>query len=394
MRIIHVITRFVRGGADENTLLSCNGQAARGHEVHLVHGVDAHPKLQAQLDTRVHVHVIPSLVRDIHPAKDVMAMLALWRLIGRIAPDIVHTHTSKAGVLGRLAGWLGRAEAIVHGVHILPFLNSGPAERWLYLVVERALAPLTHAFLDVSAGMRDACLAHGVGDGTRHWVVPSGMDTRRFQAAADRKRFRRPEVLASRPDAEVVFMAAAFEPRKRHLALLELFQHVARVRPNAVLVLAGEGPERLGVEEKVRQLGLENRILFLGFVENIEEWLAHSDVCVLTSEREGLPRVVVQYALACRPVVATRLPGIEAVVRDGETGFLVEPTRLEEMAKRIIAILSDRAVADRLSDAARGLNLLPWSAEAMVDSIECVYASIISRSPGTPLKLRTNPRLQ
>ena len=159
LTIAHVITRFIRGGADENTRLSCNAQAAAGHRVALIFGREAHEEMLAALDPRVERIRIDALVRRIDPVCDALTLMSLVRTLRDLKPDIVHTHTSKAGILGRLAGRIARAKAIVHGVHILPFLNVRRFKRWVFLAVERLTAPLTDAFVSVSPKMQECCLA-------------------------------------------------------------------------------------------------------------------------------------------------------------------------------------------------------------------------------------------
>ena len=183
LRITHVITRMIRGGADENTLLSCNHQARHGHDVRLICGSEHSTAILERLDPAVSVEVLPSLVRELDPRRDMRAVWELTRSLRDTRPQVVHTHTSKAGIIGRVAARLAGVPAIVHGVHILPFLNVGRLQRLAYLGAERAVAAITDAFVDVSEGMRDVGLAHRVGPPERHVVIPSGMDLDRFADA-------------------------------------------------------------------------------------------------------------------------------------------------------------------------------------------------------------------
>src|SRR5689334_9112033 len=181
MRIAHVITRLIQGGADENTLLSCNGQAALGHEVHLIFGSETSPAMIGRLHPLVRPHQIADLGRAVAPFKDARATASLTSLLHRLKPQILHTHTSKAGVVGRVAASVAGTPGIVHGIHILPFLNVGRTERMAYLAAERLLASVTDAFVSVSRGMQELALAHGIGTARKHVVVPSGMDLDRFR---------------------------------------------------------------------------------------------------------------------------------------------------------------------------------------------------------------------
>ena len=191
LRIAHVITRLINGGADENTVISCNQAVSSGHYVVLVHGAQTRPEILATVDERVKIVELPSLVRPIAPLGDMKALGDLVRTFHRLRPDVVHTHTSKAGILGRLAARAASVPVVVHGVHIVPFVNVGQLETFAYLKAERAVQGLTHAFIDVSPGLRDLCVTAGVGAPDRHHVVESGFDLSRFPQCDSARRLAR-----------------------------------------------------------------------------------------------------------------------------------------------------------------------------------------------------------
>lgn len=378
--IVHAITRFIRGGADENTLITCNGQAARGHRVHLVVGEETHDDMLARLDERVGVHRLGTLVRSIHPLNDMRALAALWSLFRALKPDIVHTHESKAGIIGRLAAWLASVPAIVHGVHILAFVGMRGPKRHLYLTLERLVAPMTDIFVDVSDGMRAACLGARVGRADNHHVVASGMDVSLYRDAAAPADWSElvpreavaPDLRDGRP--QFVLAAGALEPRKRIGEFLEVFGRITARCPNAVLLIAGDGMLREKITRRIAALGLDGRALLLGHRDDLERLIALADVCVHTAMREGLPRVVVQYVMAGRPVVATRLPGIERVVADGGNGCLIAAERLDEVEAKIVDLLRKPDLRMSFAAAARAIDVSEWDASLMVERIETLYA--------------------
>lgn len=387
MRIAHLITRLIQGGADENTLLSCNAQALRGHEVHLIFGAEFSPAMVGRVHPLVRRHQIGALGRAIAPLRDAGAAWSVAALLRQIRPQIVHTHTSKAGAIGRMAATLAGVPGVVHGIHILPFLNVGRAERLAYLVAERALAPVTHAFVSVSDGMSSSALAHGIGPAHKHTVVPSGMDLARFRDAGPVEPAAVAAAFHVAPDVaaglKLVVMVAALEARKRVAEFLEVFAGVAAADANAALVVLGEGREREAVLERAAALGLASRVALPGFRNDVERWIARAHVCVLASEREGLPRAVVQYVLARRPVVATALPGLEALVHDQVTGVLVPVDRLDLMAAPLGRILAEPALAAAMSHAAGRIDLTPWSTSSMVARLEDVYRTVLHRPTGS-----------
>ena len=380
--ITHIITRMIRGGADENTLLSCNHQARLGHEVRLICGREYSTAILERLDPAVSVEVLSSLVRELDPRRDLRAVLDLTRSLRSTRPHVVHTHTSKAGIIGRVAARLAGVPAIVHGVHIQPFLNVGRLQRLAYLGAERAVAAVTDAFVDVSEGIRDAGLAHRVGRPDRHVVIPSGMDLDRFvdaqpvAAGEIQAAFARPTPMPE--DGQLLVMVAALEVRKRVLEFLDVMATIHSHRPNVFLVVLGEGNERGRILDRAEALGMADRVALLGYRDDVERWIAAADVCVFASEREGLPRAVVQYVLAGRPVVATALPGIERVVRHGISGLLVPPDRLPLMAPAIERLLDHPRVAASFRQAALALDLSSWSVDRMVDQLDDVYAHVLT----------------
>jgi glycosyltransferase involved in cell wall biosynthesis len=390
MRICHINTRFLRAGCEENTAITCNGLVARGHQVSLVHGREFQAEMCAQLDPAVERHQIPDLVHEISPALDLTALIATCRLLRRIRPDVVHTHTSKAGIIGRFAARMTGIRHVVHSVHILPFVNVSPAQRLLYLHLERLAARGTTAFIDISDTMRDLCVAARVGDADCHHVVLSGMDTRKFRAIgrpADWRSVIDPQQVGV-ADPKFLLLAGIFEPRKRQRDFLPIFRRIADADPRAVLLFAGEGKDRGVIETEIGRLGLEGRVLCLGFRSDLERLIALADICVQTSMREGLPRTVIQYALGGRAVVATHTPGVDRIVAQGQTGFLVPLDDLDAMETPILKLLSDADLRQRMEDAARGLDLSGWDADHMVDRINSIYEGIARPSPRIAIAAR------
>lgn len=381
-RVVHIITRFIRGGADENTLLTCNGQVALGYEIHLVVGAETHPDILMRLDKRVMVHTLPSLIRSIHPVKDICAFWYCFTLIQFLKPDIVHTHESKAGILGRWAAWLARVPCIIHGVHILAFVGGKGVSRFFYRAVERATSFVTSAFIDVSEGMKAECLAVGIGREDNHFVISSGMDIERFRRTALLSHQPNPldtsilaEELRTGP-VQFLLMAGALEPRKRVLEFLPVFARVIEDIPRAVLLVCGEGPLMANLHKRIASLGLSGRVLPLGHRDDLEFLIAISDVCVHAAEREGLPRVVVQFVAGRKPVVTTDLPGIERVVINGVNGIIVPRDDLSALGAHVTGLLHDKEKCAAMSQNAALVDLSAWDADHMVLSIHEVYRSL------------------
>lgn len=382
MIVIHVITRFMRGGADENTALSCNEQVRNGRQVYLIFGRDFSAEMLATLDHRVRIVRVPELVREVSLHLDLLALFRLVALFAQIKPHIVHTHTSKAGAVGRLAALFARCPVIIHGVHILPFVEVSAVQRFFYLFIERILAPTTHAFVSVSDGMRAICIEQAVGSTRQHHVIASGMNLSSFSAAAPLSESELRELIPHYDqDRPLVVLASALERRKRQYDFLPVFKQVLLHHPTAVLVLLGEGADKDAILERIDALGLNSNVYLAGFRDDLARWLAAASVCILTSEREGLPRVVVQYVAASKPVVVTALPGIGEVVRHDHNGFVVKLDDLPRFADYISLILSSPKLAERLAQGAKEVNLEPWDARRMTSELETLYEALLKAKP-------------
>ncbi|MCJ2053859.1 glycosyltransferase [Methylobacterium sp. J-070] len=374
LKIAHIITRMIRGGADENTMLSCNAFAERGHDVTLLCGNEVEPEMLARAHPRVTTIRIPSLVRPINPIADAAALMSLRMHLQAIRPDIIHTHTSKAGILGRAAAIRMRSSAVIHGIHILPFVNVGAAQRAIYLGLERALVRATDQYVSVSAGMRDIAVAHGLGGADVHHVVASGMDIGAFQRLADRNRAPAP---GNDNRTFKVLYLANYEARKQHARLIDEIAAQATRFADTTFLLAGQGRERDALEEMVQRRGLAQRVKILGYVEATSDLIASADLCVYCSEREGLPRAIVQYCATGRPIVAFHLPGIEAVLHHGHNGYLCPQGDFIDLFARIRGLLDDEATRQRMADNAAAVDLSEWGADRMYLRLNDIYRSAL-----------------
>ncbi len=386
MKIVHVLTRLLRGGSEENTLACCFAQVKHGHEVLLIHGNEYDAPLQASVAKAMRVVTLDTLVHPLSPSSDIVALTQLNRLLLEWHPDIVHTHQSKAGIIGRLAAKQANVPGIIHGVHILPFVHVGHAQKLIFLAAERLTANFTRAFIDVSQSMRDICIAHHIGSPDQHHVVHSGFDLMRFSHA------RWPEeaprllgIAPGEPKPPVVLMLAALEPRKRHVEFIEAFAQVVDRIPNVKLLLAGEGPGRTDVEAAIARSPVASSIHLIGYHSEPEQLINLADVCVLTSMREGLPRVVMQYLAGGRPCVVSELPGLEEVVRHGVNGVVTPAHNVDAAAAAVADLLENKTYCARLAEGAKRTDLTSWGLDAMCDSVETVYQSVLGSLLGQSL---------
>lgn len=378
MKIVHVLTRLLRAGSEENTLACCLAQVKHGHEVLLVHGNENDATLQASVAKTMRVVALETLVHPLSPSNDIAALRQLSRLLLEWHPDIVHTHQSKAGIIGRLAAKRANVPGIIHGVHILPFLDVGHAQKLTFLAAERVTAKVTRAFIDVSQSMRDICIAHHIGSPDQHHVVHSGFDLNRFSRARwPEQAARLLGIAPGEPKPPVVLMLAALEPRKRHVEFIEAFAQVVDRIPDVRLILAGEGPTRPDVEAAIKRSPVASSIHLIGYHSEPEQLINMADVCVLTSMREGLPRVVMQYLAGGRPCVVSQIPGLDEIVRHGVNGIVTPAHDVDAAAAAVADLLENKAYHAQLAEGAKRTDLSSWGLDAMCDSVETVYQSVL-----------------
>lgn len=372
MRVCHVITRLIVGGAQENTLASCIGLRACGYEVDLVVGPQTGPEGSLHEQARaagVPMIVLPELLRAPNPLADVPAARALTRLFRERRYDLVHTHSGKAGFVGRWAARRAGVPIVVHTIHGPSFYRyQNPVGNWLFCWAEKVAAEWTTQFVSVADAMTRQYLAAGVGRPNQYITIRSGMNVRAF--------------LEARPDPElrarlgigdgdlVVGKVARLFRLKGHQYLFDAIPRILREIPNVKFLLVGDGPYR---ERFERMAGPQ--VVFAGLVPpgEIPRYIALMDVLVHLSLREGLPRTLPQ-ALACgKPVVAFDVDGAREVCRDGETGFLIPAEDTDRLAEAVIRLLRDPVLAHRMGATGRKLVAAEFDEEQMVEQLDALY---------------------
>lgn len=384
MKIVHVITRLILGGAQENTLLTVEGLHHRhGDDVTLLTGPAEGPEgdlFERARRQGLKVEVMPELVRAIRPATDARAYGLLRRAFRRLAPEVVHTHSSKAGILGRAAAWAEGVPAVVHTIHGLPF---GPSESaWknrLYVGLERWAARRCHAIVSVCDAMTEQALAAGVGRPEQYLTVYSGMDVDAFlNPARPRDEVRRELGLA---DDEVAFATVArlFE-RKGHDDILAAAPEVLRDNPKVRFVWIGSGIWRERLEAEADRLGVRHAIRFTGLVptDRIPELLGAVDAVVHPSLREGLARVLPQSLLVGRPAISYDVDGAREVVVTDETGILLRPRDIPGLRDAVLRLAADPALRERLGREGRRRCAHRFRHETMTDQLRSLYVRLLA----------------
>jgi glycosyltransferase involved in cell wall biosynthesis len=384
IRVLHVITRMIVGGAQENTLLSVEGLGRLPrYEVTLCSGVDhgSEGELLSRARQTTRLVVVPELCRDVDPRADLVAFWKLYRLIRRERYLIVHTHSSKAGVLGRLAAWLAGTPLVVHTLHSLVFHDYQP---WyvnrLLRGVKKACAPLTDHYISVSDVISRKAIAAGIARPDRFTTIYSGMELDWFLNAGHGGASVRRQ-LGIPPDAPVVGKIARLFPLKGHDQLLDAAGAVVRRHPGVRFLLVGDGILQQHLRERARSQGILDNFVFAGLVprERIPAMISAMDLVVHTSLREGLARVLPQALAMGKPCVSFDIDGAPEVVIPDRTGYLVRPGDSAGLADALSRLIGDAPLRARLGEAGRRHVDPAFRAETMVRQIAGVYEVLLGR---------------
>lgn len=384
MRVTHVITRLIVGGAQENTIASVRGLHEKpALQVKLISGPTYGP--EGSLEPLAEeipglLTIVPELIRPVHPWKDWLAFLRLVRIFRAQRPHIVHTHSGKAGILGRLAAHRARVPVIVHSIHGPSFgAFQGWCSNTVYRAAERYAGKWTSHFITVAHAMTRQYLAAGIGFPEKYTRIVSGFPLAPFLSATNDPKLRERWKIA--PTDFVVGKIARLFKLKGHDDLFAAAPAIVRACPRIKFLLVGDGEWRERFEAQARQPGLKDHFVFPGLVppEEIPRLLGIMDILVHLSLREGLPRAVAQALAAARPVVAYDCDGANEVCLEGETGFLLRRGDLTGLSERILRLANDPGLRERLGRRGQALVKELFPVERMVDEQYALYRKLMNR---------------
>jgi len=372
IRVLHIITRLDVGGSTENTVISVTRMPQAEFRCSLLSGqtVDPPPRLAGILSAAGVTWVqVPHLRRPVSPVADCLALWRLRREIRSLKPDIVHTHSSKAGFLGRVAARTAGVPHIVHTPHghVFEGYFSWVATR-TFAALERLAARWTDRIITLSDEEGRDHLKMGIGRPEQFVTIPSGVDLDAVTAASPVR------LVSGRP---VIGAVARLVPIKGLHYLVDAAPEILRRCADARFLLVGDGEMRPALEAQARALGLSDRIVFAGYREDIPSVIAGMDLVVLPSINEGMGRVLVMAMALGKPIVATRVGGVAELLGDGEAGLLVPARDPIALAEAISTLLHDPARARNLGEAGRR-RAPRYSAEAMLDALTKVYREVMT----------------
>jgi glycosyltransferase involved in cell wall biosynthesis len=384
--IIHVITQFDRGGSALNTFLTVLGHDRTQFRIGLAYGRarGRTPEEEARIENDVKelrsagiaLFEIPSLVREVRPFRDMYATLALWRLFRRERPALVHTHTSKAGAVGRIAAWLARVPAVIHTPHGHVFYGYyGRMMSEAIRLVEQALAQITHRIITLTERGAQEHVEYKIAGPEKFMTIPSGIVLSDFRSVRVDPKMKRKE-LGLPTEGPVIGTVGRLVPIKGHVWLLKAAPQVLAEFPGACFVFIGGGPLLEELKRSAEELGIGRCVVFLGPRQDMPECLAALDVFALPSLNEGMGRVLIEAMAVGVPIVATRVGGIPDIVADGATGMLVPPQDEKALAAALLELLRDPHRRRAYGEAARRSVDDRFDVASMVKEIERLYDAV------------------
>jgi glycosyltransferase involved in cell wall biosynthesis len=386
MKIAHIITRLILGGAQENTLITCKLLANRGYDVTLITGPALGPEGQLFKQTKNQKYktiVVSPLRRQINPVHDIPAYRAIKKHLKKIQPDIVHTHSAKAGILGRFAASKLKTQNpklktihTIHGLAFHPYQNE--LINKFYIAVEKSAAKKTDAFICVADAMTSQALAAGIGRAEQFTTAYSAIEEGDFLKLVSenlKRTFRHKYGIAD--DAVVLVTIARLFMLKGHDYIIESAKTLSKQHENVAWLFVGDGNLSEHYKKQVRQLGLSEKIKFTGLLppHQIPVAIASADILVHCSLREGLARTLPQAMLCAKPTISFDVDGAREVVNEN-TGRLIEPKNVEQLITACAELIENTELRKNLGQAGRESVKDKFAPNTMVDTIEAVYKKL------------------
>jgi glycosyltransferase involved in cell wall biosynthesis len=383
--VLRVIARLNVGGPALHVAYLTSGLAERGYDTTLVAGTIARGEESMAFVAdahNVHVETLSELHREISPIRDLRAIVRLAQLIRRERPTILHTHTAKAGAVGRIAALLAagaRPPIVVHTFHGHVLRGYfGRITTFGFRTLERWLARTTTSLVAVSPEVRDDLVALHVAPAAKFTVVRLGIDLSLRVDNDDAQRCETRRQMGLHEDAFVVGWVGRMTAVKRTDFVVRALEKLVADGVDAYVVLVGDGPDREGLERYAHELGVIKRCLFLGYQEDVARFYDAIDVLVLPSINEGTPVSVIESLAASRPAVATRVGGVPDVVRDGVDGLLVDRDDVDALAARLAELARDAPRRTAMGEAGRARVLERYAVDRLVDDIDRLYRKLLT----------------
>jgi glycosyltransferase involved in cell wall biosynthesis len=381
--VLHPITRLIVGGAQENTMYTAALLDKQRFHVELLSGPQTGSEgslIEEVMLRGIPLTIFPDLLRQVSPLHDLKALWKMKRFIQSGSYTIVHTHSSKAGILGRLAARLSKTPLIVHTVHGWSFHDyMSPVTRWIYILLERWIARFSDVLVVVTERDIEKGLQVGIGRREQYRRIRSAIPLDEFDPRlVDRQAIRQELDLPA--DEVVIGNVGRFSTQKNPLDWVRVAARVGQACPQARFLLVGDGPMRTHVEQALHQAGITERTTLTGLRRDVPRMLAAMDIFLLTSLWEGLPRVIPQAMAMGLPVVANRADGVSEAIQDGSNGYLCSPGEIEQMAERCIELAHHPLKRQEMGCRGQAYALQEFDLQKMITSLEALYDELLAKT--------------
>ena len=391
IKVVHIITRFDKGGSAENTLLTVLGLNKEKYSILLIKGLSLESEmsdeeslavsesLKIAEENNIKVINLPFLVRKIAPLTDLKALFTLFKILRKERPDIVHTHTSKAGFLGRFASFLARVPIIIHTPHGHVFHSYfGPTLTKIFVIAEKILSLITDKIITLTNRERDEHIERRIAPLNKFITIHSGVDLDRFMNLNIDIKKKKKELNIPQ-DFYVIGTVGRLVPIKGHKYLVSAAEMIIKEFPKTVFVIVGDGFLKPILERHAEALGIRKNIVFTGWRKDVPEILYLFNVLVFPSLNEGMGRVMIEGMSLGKPIVASNVGGIRDLIEDGKNGLLVPPRDSNALRKAISRLIRNKKLAEGLGKIGKMEVYPDFDASTMVKKIDNLYESLLSK---------------
>jgi len=385
-KVLHIITLFSVGGATENTIYTVEGLIKKGYDVDIITG----PNISSEgsmysICKRLNISVFTfnNLKRDISPLSDILVIFQLYLFIKKNNYDIVHTHSSKAGVVGRIAAWLAKTPVIIHHNHAKPYHRF---QNWfiqaLYKGIEKFASLFCDKIVSVTHTIVDEMVKDKIAPREKFIVIRSGFNIENFKNFNSSNNYNLKDKFGITDGDTVIGKIARLSVIKGHIYLLQSFEKVCKQIPNVKLLFVGDGENKSELLRFIDNKKLNDKIIFTGLIptNEIPSVISLMDIVVHTALLEGLPRVFTQSMLMGKPVISFDIDGAHEVIEDGKNGYLIEPLNIEMLTEKIIDLVSNITKAKNFGSYAKNNIKDDFSILAMVEKNHKLYQELLSKS--------------
>jgi glycosyltransferase involved in cell wall biosynthesis len=378
IKIAHIITRLISGGADEHVISLVAGLDKSIFTCCLIAGGDSEILTRAE-SKGINIIKVKFLVRKINPLKDIYALIHILFILKKIKVDIVHTNTAKAGIIGRLAAKLAGVPIIVHTLHGLSYNEYMPKlKRVFYIYLERWVNKITDRIISVSEIIKNKSIRLGTADKQKMVTIYSGIDMRRFNNINTNIILIK-KSLNIHPDYLIIGTVARLEQRKGLRYFVEIVNRLRSYQSKFKAVIVGEGPEYNNLLERASLLGLQDTLLFTGYRHDVLEIMSLFDILCLTSLWEGIPRILVEGGLLRKPLVAFDIDGNSEVIKEGVNGYLIPKLDIDAFVQALNKLYSDQNLRLRLSRGNKKIGFTQWDLSTMIEKTQVLYGELVQR---------------